>query len=171
MISVSLLLLFDAFWCLLAPFWHPWAPFCRPWGPSRNKDRGELGENSWSKSEFILGSLFSLFSKKSVLGCLFRRSVFCIVFWPPRGTLKPWKSSKTLVALHEIKDWPKSEKPRPEITFGSVLEVFLEPWSDIFAFFDVFEPSVFRSIFLIPKSLQTDHAGRLRTVTGDPVPP
>ena len=38
MILVSFFLLFNAFWCLLAPFCHPWAPFCRPWALSRNKD-------------------------------------------------------------------------------------------------------------------------------------
>ena len=78
---VSFLLLFDAFWSLLAPFWHPWAPFCRPWVPCRNKNRsganwgrirGPNRSSFWAQVSHFLG--------KSVLGSLFRRSVLCIVF-------------------------------------------------------------------------------------------
>ena len=70
--------------------------------------------------------------------------------------------------LHENKDWPKSKKPCPETTFGSVLEVFLEPRSDIFAFFCVFEPSGFQSFFLMPKSMQTEQARGLGEIVSPP---
>ena len=82
MILVSFWLPFDAFWCLLAPLWHPLGSFLAPLGPKLEQWPlgGELGENSWSKSELVLGLFFTLFGKKSVLGRLFRRSVFCIVF-------------------------------------------------------------------------------------------
>ena len=68
MILVSVLLLFDSFWCPLAPSWHPWAPFCRPWAPSRNKDpsganwgriRGPNRRPCWAQfSYFLVKNMF-----------------------------------------------------------------------------------------------------------------
>ena len=40
--------------------------------------------------------------------------------------------------LHKNKYWPKSKKSGPGTTFGSLLDVVLEPSNDIFDFFRVF---------------------------------
>ena len=79
-------------------FWHPFGILVLLFaalGPQvgTKTPRGRIGGEFVVQIGAILSSIFALFGKTSVLGRLFRRSVFCIgffiVFWPPRGTLKP----------------------------------------------------------------------------------
>ena len=62
-------------------------------------------------------------------------------FFGSPGSPKPGKPSQNHIALHEIKVSSKSENRRPETTLGSILEVFLGPWGDMFVFVYAFWPS------------------------------
>ena len=73
------------FWCSLSTFWlllvplgsllAPLGPLLAPLGPKSGKKQiwRRLGENSGSKSDFILSLIVNFFCKRPVMGCPFRR--------------------------------------------------------------------------------------------------
>ena len=156
---------------LLAPFWYPFGFFLGRFGIFWHPcgilglllsalelllgALGLQGENSWSKSESILGSVFVFFAKKRFRISFFEVFFFWSVFLSLFGRLltipRTPRTPKTKLPLQRERDSRfciVSEKVRfPTPLLAPFWRSFWSLGATFFNFFCDFKPSVFRSFF------------------------